>query len=117
MRNGVRQGAILSAIAYCYYVEDLFATLKKKRSGFWINGCFFGLFGYSDDIFALAPSIHALRDMMKTISEYAQEHGLCFSTHPDPKKCKTKVMAFLKKPRALPDVHLGTAKLLSLIHI
>ena len=32
MKNGVRQGAILSAIAYCFYVEDLFATLKTYRA-------------------------------------------------------------------------------------
>ena len=111
MKNGVRQGAILSAIAYCFYVEDLFETLKKKRSGCWINGFFLGLFGYSDDNFALAPSINALRDMLKTISEYAEAHNLQFSTDPSPRKCKTKVMAFLKEPRALPNIHLGPAKL------
>ena len=111
MKNGVRQGAILSAIAYCFYVEDLFQVLKKKRSGCWINGIFLGLFGYSDDNFALAPSISALREMMKTIYEYAQEHNLKFSTHPDPRKCKTKVMAFLKKPRPLPVIVLGQVPL------
>ena len=111
MKNGVRQGAILSAIAYCFYVENLFELLKKKKSGCWINHFFLGLFGYSDDNFTLAPSIHALRDMLMTIAAYAEEHNLRFSTDPNPKKCKTKVMAFMKKPRVLPDVHLGPAKL------
>ena len=32
MRNGVRQGAVLSAIAYCYYVDNLFKILRKKKS-------------------------------------------------------------------------------------
>ena len=111
MKNGVRQGAVFSAIAYCYYVENLFKILKKKKSGCWINGVFLCLFGYSDDNLALAPSISALRDMMKTISEYAIEHNLRFSTDPDPRKCKTKVMAFLKKPRVLPQVFLGQVAL------
>ena len=111
MRNGVRQGAVLSAIAYCYYVDNLFKILRKKKSGCWINGVFLGLLGYSDDNLALAPSVSALNDMMKTISEYAQEHNLRFSTDPDPRKCKTKVIAFLKKPRLLPKVFLGQVAL------
>ena len=111
MRNGVRQGAILSAIAYCFYMENLFKILEKKRSGCWINGVYLGLFGYSDDNYALAPSISALNDMMETISEYAVEHNLRFSTDPNPRTCKTKVMAFLKKPRPLPQVYLGQVAL------
>ena len=111
MRNGVRQGAVLSAIAYCYYMENLFKILKRKRSGCWIDGFFLGLFLYSDDNFAIAPTISALNDMMKTISDYALEHNLRFSTDPNPRKCKTKVMAFLKKPRPLPPVFLGQVAL------
>ena len=65
MRNGVRQGAVLSAIACCYYMENLFKILKLKRSGSEIDGFFLGLLGYSDDNFALAPSISALNDMMR----------------------------------------------------
>ena len=38
MTNGVRQGAILSGFAYCFYVNDLFATLRKNKSGCWVNG-------------------------------------------------------------------------------
>ena len=49
--------------------------------------------------------------MLKTISEYAEEHNLHFSTHPDPAKCKTILLAFMKKPRKLPDIFLGPAKL------
>ena len=111
MKNGVRQGAVLSAIAYCFYMENMFKILKKKRSGCWINGIYLGLFGYSDDNYALAPTISALNDMMETISDYAIEHNLRFSTDPNPRKCKTKVMAFLKKPRPLPQVFLGKVAL------
>ena len=49
--------------------------------------------------------------MLKNISEYAVEHNLSFSTNPDPRKCKTKLMAFLKKPRPLPAVFLGEVAL------
>ena len=52
----------------------------------------------------LAPSLGALQDMLRTCEEYATKHNLKFSTDPDPVKCKTKLMAFLKSPRELPGL-------------
>ena len=37
------------------------------------------------------------------MEEYAASHNLKFSTDPDPRKCKTKCLAYLKKPRELPS--------------
>ena len=104
--NGVRQGGVLSAILYCYYVNDLFELLRRKGHGCWIDGMFYGIFGYSDDNFLVAPSLHALQEMLKTCEEFAREHNLKFSTDPDPKKCKTKCLAFLFKKRELPKLKL-----------
>ena len=64
--NGCRQGAILSAIAYCFYCEDLFAVLRQQRAGCWVLDTFHGIFGYSDDNWILAPSLGALQDMLQT---------------------------------------------------
>ena len=44
--------------------------------------------------------------MLKTCEDFALSHNLKFSTDPNPKKCKTKTMAFLKKPRDLPSLNL-----------
>ena len=104
MRNGVRQGAILSAIAYCFYCEELFALLESRRLGCWVQGSFLGFLGYSDDNICLAPSYQALQDMLETCEAYAASHNLRFSTDPNPTKCKTKTLAFLKKERALPQL-------------
>ena len=104
MHNGVRQGAILSAIAYCFYCQELFTLLERNRSGCWINGTYMGLLGYSDDNVCLAPSLKALQDMLKICEDFANSHNLKFSTHPDPIKCKTKTVAFLKKSRPLPNL-------------
>ena len=106
MHNGVRQGAILSAIAYCFYCEQLFTLLEQRRSGCWVNGMFMGLFGYSDDNICVAPSLSALQDMLRTCEEFALSHNLRFSTNLDPIKCKTKTLAFLQKPRPLPNMML-----------
>ena len=106
MRNGVRQGAVLSAIFYCIYMNDLFQILRRSKLGCWINGDFFGILGYSDDNFLLAPSLHALQQMLVICENYAKLHDLQFSTDPDPRKCKTKCLAFVKKKRDLPNMQL-----------
>ena len=61
MTNGCRQGAVLSAIAYCFYCEDLFSILKQRRTGCWMLGRYHGIVGYSDDNWLLAPSLSALQ--------------------------------------------------------
>ena len=106
MQNGVRQGAVLSAFFYCIYMNDLFKILRKSKLGCWVNGEFCGIYGYSDDNYLLAPSLHALQEMLLICEEYARDHDLKFSTDPNPKKCKTKCIAFLKKRRDLPELKL-----------
>ena len=106
MHNGVRQGAVLSALAYCFYCKDLFRALERHRSGCWINGLFLGFLGFSDDNICLAPSINALQDMRITCEKYAAAHNLKCSTDQNPVKCKTKTLAFLKTQRQLPSLTL-----------
>ena len=53
--NGVKQGAILSAILYCIYMNGLFEKLRENKTGYWINGDFVGILGYADDNFLLSP--------------------------------------------------------------
>lgn len=104
LRNGCKQGAVLSAIAYCVYVNDLFKELRRNRSGCWVGQTFFGIMGYSDDNFLLAPSREALQSMLTICEKYTVSHGLKFSTDPNPKKSKTKCLAFLQKERELRPV-------------
>ena len=44
--------------------------------------------------------------MLHTCEEYAASHNLNFSTDPNPNRCKTKLMAFLRKQRDLPSLKL-----------
>ena len=111
LRNGCKQGAVLSAIAYCVYVNGLFEELKKNKSGCWVGGTFLGLLGYSDDNFLLAPSREALQLMLSICEKYATEHGLKFSTDKDPKKSKTKCLAFLQVDRVIRPVVLCDTQL------
>ena len=82
----------------------MFKLLERRRSGCWIKGFFLGLLGYSDDNVLLAPSLNALQDMILSCQEFAAGHNLRFSTDPNPSKCKTKTLAFLKSKRSLPNL-------------
>ena len=93
--NGVKQGAFLHAILCCIYMNGLFEKLREQKTGCWINGDFVGILGYADDNFLLSPTLHGLHEMLNTCADYAFEHNLTFSTNDNPKKSKTKCMAFL----------------------
>ena len=111
LKNGCKQGAVLSAIAYCVYVNGLFQELRRNRSGCWVENSFLGILGYSDDNILLAPSIEALQDMLNICEKYAASHGLKFSTDPNPNKSKTRCLAFLQRERNLRPVLLCGNKL------
>ena len=69
IRNGTGQGRVLAATAYCMYVAGLFVLLEKRRAGCWVEGDYRGIWGYSDDNWAMAPSLSALQDMILTMEE------------------------------------------------
>ena len=59
--NGVKQGAVLSSVLFCVYIDGLIKTLRKKKTGCWINNSFVGIIVYADDIVLLSPSIDGLQ--------------------------------------------------------
>ena len=63
--NGVKQGAILSAILYCVYTNGIFQELRRSKVGCFIGRNYVGVLGYADDLYLLAPSIDALQEMLK----------------------------------------------------
>ena len=104
--NGVKQGAILSAVLYCVYTNGLFEKLRKLKIGCHVNQTFVGVVGYADDLLLLSPSIDGLQEMLKVCEQYAESHNLKFSTNGNPQKSKTKCMAFLLKDRNLRNLTL-----------
>ena len=106
IKNGVKQGAVLSAILFCVYIDELFPVMRRKRSGCWVNGDFVGMLGYADDIMLLSPTLEGLQDMVDTCAAYMSVHNLSFSTNPDTRKCKTKCMSFSKTDRIVKNIKL-----------
>ena len=104
--NGVGQGKILAGFAYCYYCYEFFDILKNSGYGCFVNNVYAGVYGYSDDDFLLAPSHSALSAMINLAELYFSSHGLKFSTDPDPRKSKTKCIAWLQQPRPLAPIEL-----------
>ena len=106
LRNGVRQGAVASALFYCFYSNIIFKILRRSGYGCWVNGLYHGIFGYSDDNLLLAPSPFALQKMLSICETFACDHNLQFSTDKDPLKCKTKCVAFTRRKKPVPVVKL-----------
>ena len=102
--NGVRQGAVSSPTLFSVYINDLFNILKQSGLGCKIQNCYFGCFGYADDLLLLSASRSGLQAMVKIAEEFAKSRSLKFSTNPDPKKSKTKCLVFSKLARARQDI-------------
>ena len=97
VKNGVRQGAILSPTLFCIYLDTLLSDLRKSGIGCYIGHEFMGAFGYADDVILLAPTRHALQIMLKICENFASTHSMQFSTDPRPQKSKTKCLYLTEK--------------------
>ena len=104
--NGVKQGAVLSAVFYCIYTNGLFKELRRLNIGCCIGQNYVGIIGYADDLFLICPTLDGLQKMLNVCELYASRHNLCFSTDPDPNKSKTKCIAFLQKKRNIRNLNL-----------
>ena len=71
MLKGVKQGGVLSPILFCVYIDGLLSRLKCAGIGCHIGLYFVGGLAYADDIVLLAPTVDALRRMLKLCDNYA----------------------------------------------
>ena len=100
VRNGVRQGAILSPSLFCVYLDVLLSRLRDAGIGCHIGGEFLGGFGYADDVTLLSPTRQGLQSMLTICEEFSEGHSMLFSTDPVPSKSKTKCMLFSRHKSA-----------------
>ena len=95
--NGVRQGAVSSAILFSVYIDELFVLLREAGHGCHLNGLFMGCFGYADDLFLLSASRSGLQAMVNICHDFASSRNLQFSTNLNLYKSKTKCLIFSKQ--------------------
>ena len=78
--NGVKQGAILSPILFCVYMDELLLELKKSSLGCHIGTRFCGSLGYADDVCVMAPSRYAIQRLLDICDSFALKYDVKFNS-------------------------------------
>ena len=115
--NGTRQGSIASPHLWSVYLDHLMKQLRELGVGCHVGNMFMGVLAYADDLILLAPNREAAEQMLALCESWAMENNFFFSTDPDPKKSKSKVvyMCGQKSGLAKPSpLCLGGSKCLAL---
>ena len=77
--NGVKQGGILSPILFAIYMDGLILNLRTTGLGCRISRHYVGVIVYADDVVILAPSVFALRTMLRICVVYAKDYDVLFN--------------------------------------
>jgi arginine exporter protein ArgO len=77
--NGVKQGAVLSPILFCIYIDNLLKLLADTGVGCYIGPHFVGELAYAGDIVLLAPTASAMRSLLAVCDEYSREYCISFN--------------------------------------
>ena len=108
MKNGIRQGSILSPHFFSIYVDELNYMLNRSGVGCHVANTPMNNLSYADDLVIISPSASALNELLKHCDNFAKDHYFIFST------TKSVCMRILPKNLKLnncPSIYLGTEKL------
>ena len=110
LRNGTRQGAVLSPLLFCYYIDEVLIYLNKLNIG-----CNFGIYkhnsqAYADDFTLISPSASALQILIDKVHIKFSALNLKLNTD------KSNYMVFNKKKSKIPTLFLNNNKLKNVMH-
>ncbi|VDI23993.1 Hypothetical predicted protein [Mytilus galloprovincialis] len=74
IKQGIRQGGILSTHLYKLYVQDLLEELKNNSIGFQLGNIYIGAPTCADDIALLSSDSSEMQLMLDIIGRYADQH-------------------------------------------
>lgn len=97
VKNGVKQGAIVSPILFCVYLDVLLVELQAADVGCFISNRFAAALAYADDIILLAPSARAMRRMLYICDRFGEKYDVTFNN----KKSKCINFTPLSKARSV----------------
>ncbi|VDI17383.1 Hypothetical predicted protein [Mytilus galloprovincialis] len=80
IRQGVRQGGILSTNFYKAYIEDLLIQLEESNVGLHLGTNYSGCPTCADDILLLSNSDEDMQVMLNTVNTYSKDHQ--YTIHP-----------------------------------
>ena len=75
----MKQGAIISPILFCVYLDVLLSELKKAGLDCFIGTWFAAALAYADDLILPASSARAMRGMLAVCDKFATECYVTFS--------------------------------------
>ena len=79
VRNGVKQGGILSPVLFTLYMDRLLEALQRCRDGCYMGRKFTGAVAYADDVAILAPTRSAIRRMLTIAEDVGREIHIKFN--------------------------------------
>ena len=95
LHTGVRQGCVMSPVLFSFFINGLAREIKEKTQGVCVGNTRVRLLLYADDIVLLAERRRDLQDMLDIVTSYSKK----WRFRVNPKKGKSEVMLFGKKPR------------------
>jgi len=72
VKQGVRQGAVLSPLLYAVFTSDLLFELEQSSLGAFIGSIYCGAPTYADDMTLVSHSPTELQDMLDIVTSYAR---------------------------------------------
>ena len=100
VKQGVKQGGILSPVLYKMYVSNLLNSLQEADMGLSIGSIFLGTPACADDVLLASKSPWELQGMMQVNADYANVHRYEIHANPDPDISKSSVTSM-----RLPEAH------------
>ena len=79
IKNGVKQGGVLSPILFAMYMDILLERLEASGFGCHIGNQFVGAIAYADDITLMAPSSTSLKLMLDIVNNFGMEYSVKFN--------------------------------------
>ena len=88
IKNGVKQGGILSPYLFNLYIDILLLQLSKCGYGCHIGNQYMGSFAYADDLILLSPTVSSLKAQLHVCEMFSNDYNIKFNTE------KSKLIAY-----------------------
>ena len=79
VKNGVKQGGVLSPVLFCIYIDGLLKRLARSQTGCTVGVVYVGALAYANDLLVLAPTPSAMRLLLQICDNYAMEYNITFN--------------------------------------
>ena len=100
MKNGVKQGAVLSPFLFGIYLDFLLMKLNNCGVGCYIGKRAVNALAYADDLVLVAPTLQSMNTLLNITVEYGHEFSVIFN--PD----KSFILCYPYHTNFFPDINL-----------